>query len=272
MAKFRILFVDDDPEMHKLYLPRFAAAGYEVRGCLTPREAKDVITRELKSFDLAVVDVRLVNVPGDASGVHIAKAINGVIPVIMLTGGTDVQHLLQPLNEGYAVTAVFKSGDPDELLDVIRKRLVHRVFVAHGHDATLKADVVFCLKALGLEPLLIADGPGQSRTIPELIDDNSNVSFAVVLLTPDDVGRKVDANDLRPRARQNVILEWGFFTGLLGRKRVAALQKGEPELDLPSNYDALRCISIDAAGQWRHKLATELSEAGLPIDASKLQP
>lgn len=39
------------------------------------------------------------------------------------------------------------------------------------------------------------------------------MGFAVVLLTPDDVGRSVKETDLKGRARQNVILELGYLQG-----------------------------------------------------------
>jgi len=64
------------------------------------------------------------------------------------------------------------------------------------------------------------------RTIIEKFEDRSDVGFAVVLLTPDDPGAIADRpDDLRPRARQNVILELGFFLGKLGRQRVCPLSK-----------------------------------------------
>ena len=45
-------------------------------------------------------------------------------------------------------------------------------------------------------------------------------------MTPDDQGIAKDATDLKPRARQNVVFELGFFIGELGPERVAALVKG----------------------------------------------
>jgi predicted nucleotide-binding protein len=59
------------------------------------------------------------------------------------------------------------------------------------------------------------------------------VGFAVALLTPDDIGRASADADLRPRPRQNTLVEIGWFWGRLGRDRVLLLVK--EELELPSD-------------------------------------
>jgi predicted nucleotide-binding protein len=47
---------------------------------------------------------------------------------------------------------------------------------------------------------------------------HKNFEEAFILLTPDDTGGK-NTQNLRPRARQNVIFELGFFISALGRNR-----------------------------------------------------
>ena len=90
-----------------------------------------------------------------------------------------------------------------------------------------------------------------------------------MLLTPDDQGAAtVSPENIRPRARQNVILELGYFIGRLGRFRVCALHKGGVEL--PSDYQGVIYVDMDAAGGWKSKLAQELVQAKLPIDLSGL--
>ena len=85
------------------------------------------------------------------------------------------------------------------------------------------------------------------------------------MLTPDDVGcLNVQNPELKPRARQNVILELGYFLGKLGRTRIAALLKDDVEK--PSDYDGVVYISMDKAGAWKLQLAGELKTAGLNID------
>jgi predicted nucleotide-binding protein len=61
--------------------------------------------------------------------------------------------------------------------------------------------------------------------------ETAKVEYVVVLLTPDDIGSaKDEANNLKSRARQNVILELGYFVGKLGRGRVCPLYKSDVEL------------------------------------------
>ncbi len=89
----------------------------------------------------------------------------------------------------------------------------------------------------------------------------------MVLLTPDDAGKRKDENsDLRPRARQNVILELGFFLGKLGRERVCSLVEGD--LETPSNYDGVVYTKLDDAGAWKMKLVQELKAASFDVDAN----
>ena len=101
-------------------------------------------------------------------------------------------------------------------------------------------------------------------TIPEKLIAHGGVGFAVVLLTPDDLGRAKTASEDQPRARQNVILELGYFVGLLGRDKVCALLKGG--IEMPSDYVGTVYINWDAANAWKLELAKELKAAGYDID------
>jgi len=89
------------------------------------------------------------------------------------------------------------------------------------------------------------------------------VGFAVVLLTPDDVGG-VDRAELQPRARQNVILELGYFIGRLTRSRVCALKRGEVEV--PSDFGGVVYTPFDDSGGWKAALGRELEAAGFAVD------
>jgi len=145
-----------------------------------------------------------------------------------------------------------------------------KVFVVHGHDETAKIDVARTLERLGLEPIVLHEQPSKGKTIIEKFEEHASLaSYAIVLLTPDDIGYPKDKDaEKKPRARQNVILELGYFAGSLGRERVCVLFKGSTEV--PSDYIGVVYVPIDDSGAWRFQIAKEMRTAGLPIDLNKL--
>ena len=79
---------------------------------------------------------------------------------------------------------------------------------------------------------------------------------------------KDEKSDLQPRARQNVILELGFFLGRLGRERVCPLVKGDVET--PSDYVGVVYTKLDDAGAWKMELVKELKADGFGVDANRV--
>ncbi len=142
------------------------------------------------------------------------------------------------------------------------------IFVIHGRNNEAKETVARFLQNLGLTPVILHEQPNQGRTIIEKFERHAQVGFAVALLTPDDVGAlKNEEKNLKPRARQNVVFELGYFLGRLGRERVCALTKGNVEL--PSDYDGVVYISLDDGG-WKMNLIRELKNADFNVDANKV--
>jgi len=137
--------------------------------------------------------------------------------------------------------------------------------VIHGHNRSIRNDVVGFLRDLGLDPIVLEDRPSEGLTIIEKFERHSRkASIAIGLLTPDDVGHPQGVPELaRPRARQNVVFELGFFVGRLGRKRVIAVRDGDVEV--PSDYHGVVYITWDAQMTWRIKMIQELETAGLPV-------
>lgn len=149
------------------------------------------------------------------------------------------------------------------------RRASRRVFVVHGHDDAARESIARFLDRLELIPVVLKDQASAGRTIIEKFEDEADVGFAVVLLTPDDVGGLNKApRKLRPRARQNVIFELGYFAGALGRKHVIALVKDDVEI--PSDYQGVVFVTLDKNDGWRLKVAQELRAAGLKIDLNKI--
>jgi predicted nucleotide-binding protein len=116
-------------------------------------------------------------------------------------------------------------------------------------------------------PVILHEQANQSRTVIEKIEAHSDVGFAVVLLTPDDEGN-LGGEKPRPRARQNVLLELGYFIGKLTRSRVCTLKVGD--IEIPSDWRGVIDEPFDDGGAWRQTLARELQAAEYTIDWNKV--
>lgn len=186
------------------------------------------------------------------------------------------------------------------------------VFIVHGTDHEPLRDLKKILKQVGLNPIVLHEQASGSRTLAEKLEKYSNVGFAFVILTPDDMGasfKKLEkyALDMRqfiqdlpqilmridsdnssmvranrelvlaepiekykkyhkPRARQNVILEFGYFMGLLGRDRVLCLYKGSVEL--PSDMHGICYVHFDnSVNEVKDMISKELREAGYKLSS-----
>lgn len=138
------------------------------------------------------------------------------------------------------------------------------IFIVHGRDTDAVNIVkLFVYDVTGTMPQILADQAGGGDTIIEKFEREAAASdYAIVLLTPDDEGRnKADGGSFQDRARQNVILELGYFFGKLGRSKVAVLNGG---VEQPSDVHGLNYISYPN-GQWKEELRRELRKAGFSI-------
>jgi predicted nucleotide-binding protein len=182
----------------------------------------------------------------------------------------DVQFRLRRLESISERLELIPVADTISATDEVRPTatMSERVFVVHGHDEAAREKVARFLERLGLSPVILHEQPNAGRTIIEKFENYADVGFAVVLLTPDDLGAaKASKPDLMPRARQNVIFELGFFVGKLGRNRVCALHAGG--IELPSDIHGVVYVDFDSGGAWRLNVAKELREAGFSVDMNR---
>ncbi len=145
------------------------------------------------------------------------------------------------------------------------------VFLVHGHDRAALREVESLLNQLKQKVVVLGDQVNHAKTIIEKFEHHAaDVGFAVVLLTADDKGGPASAayESLQPRARQNVILELGYFIAKLSRKRVCPLlAKG---VEVPSDYAGVVYVELDESGAWKTKVAKEMRAADLDVDLNLL--
>lgn len=146
---------------------------------------------------------------------------------------------------------------------LVRPTSSKKIFIVHGHDEGARESVARFLEKIGFEPIILHEQANRGRTVIEKVEAHGDVGFAVVLLTPDDEGC-VKGGSIEPRARQNVLLELGYFIGRLGRDHVCALKRGE--LEIPSDFAGVVWELMDSSGGWKQALARELKAAGHTLD------
>lgn len=142
------------------------------------------------------------------------------------------------------------------------------VFIVHGHNTAVQQAVARAIEKLGLNPIILHEQANNGKTIIEKFEKHSEVGFAIILMTDDDEGKAKTDIDLKNRARQNVILELGYFIGKLGRERVLPLYS--EGVELPSDIHGLLYTLIDKTETWKFAIVKELKAVGYSVDANKL--
>ncbi len=107
------------------------------------------------------------------------------------------------------------------------------IMIVHGHDELARKDLEnFLLTRFPqVSPVLMIDDQDGAMTLPEKFERLANeVSGALVLLTPDDLGVTIRTGSECVRARQNVVLEVGWFWARKGRNKVLLLARGDLEI------------------------------------------
>lgn len=177
------------------------------------------------------------------------------------------------------VNSFYLDGRKLEALRATYLALVHKiarecrnVFVVHGRDDGTRIEVQNLLTSLRIPSVSLARELNEGRFILTKFEHFARqCQYAIILCTPDDSGalnpgprKQPDPASLRPRARQNVVLELGYFFATLTAKNLFVLHP-VGDFEAPSDYHGLLNDTLDAAGLWRRRLVRELQAAGFAI-------
>jgi predicted nucleotide-binding protein len=145
----------------------------------------------------------------------------------------------------------------------------NKVFIIHGHDHTLKIELEVFLSHIGIKPIVLHREVDGGQSIIEKFEANSDVSYAFILLTPDEVSYTIDQSSVidaerkkETRAIPNVMFEFGYFVAKLGRQNVCALHKGD--VGIPSDLSGFIYKKVDnTIEEIGFSLIKEIKAAGL---------
>jgi hypothetical protein len=217
----------------------------------------------------AVIQADTVIIIGGAEGSYSAGlaailARKPLIPIACFGGAS--QELLRNMQE--PIPPIIKNTlseiDPLECSDWLQTltqgvtRLLDaypRILIIHGRSndrnkvKTLVDGAAKMFPSLPPSIILGRQAP-RGKTVPELFEEvASRVDAAIAVVTPDDLGatavdsrgepiKAIDLAGLKPRARENVWVEVGWFWGRLGRDKFLILRKGE-KVEIPSDLSAI---------------------------------
>ncbi len=180
----------------------------------------------------------------DSASMDLLKSASSVR---LLGNGSDQFNLAISYYLGALETAyeVLEEDTFNELLTAetsASRNFNNDVFIVHGHDDKSKNELDIILKEMGLNPIILHREADLGQTIIEKFEKHSNVGYAFILLTPDEISYLTSQDNVEDdkrikehRARPNVIFEFGYFVGKLGRARVCCLYTGN--VTLPSDIN-----------------------------------
>ena len=144
------------------------------------------------------------------------------------------------------------------------------VFIVHGRDHQMRDNVQSVLRGLGIPTVVLEREDDNGQTIIEKFEvEAARCEYAVILCSADDEGRlrtrgRTKELPLKPRARQNVVLELGYFVAKIGRGNLFVLHP-EESIEQPSDFFGVIYQTYDKAEKWKPKLVRELKKAGFKI-------
>jgi predicted nucleotide-binding protein len=258
----KILWFDDNLFDIKQYIQYLQDSGYEVISCESPYKCKEILKKE--KFDLVLLDVQckldnientIENKAGWETGLVLAREIlrfnkRQKIIGFSITENPEIRNWFNQNCLGFISK---KETSPDQnfvnlITELICGINIPKVFIVHGHDEeSLKELKNYIQKNLKLgKPIILRQEPSLGRTIIEKFEDYSrNIDLVFVLLTPDDIIIKNESSDdVKRRARQNVIFEMGYFYGKIQRKNGQILLLYKGDIELPSDISGIIYINI----------------------------
>lgn len=177
--------------------------------------------------------------------------------------GEVLKECRSQLQEVVPKSEALTPDKPSKIMDT------SQVFIVHGHDNLARLEVANFIKSLGLKDIVLNEQASSGKTIIEKIEEYSDVGFAIVLYTPCDVGAsRRQKNQLRSRARQNVVFEHGYLMAKIGRANVCPLVKGD--LETPTDISGIVYTPMDEGGAWKSKVAREMRACGYKVDLNEI--
>ena len=263
MAKSRADNMRHLPEIHKRVRADFDRFSKSLVDFSRLPEIHKRVRADFDRFSKSLVDFSRLNA-GTVKSLEVltpdSRQANFPYPTLIGGPTEGILDQREPLNEPSTDLTPAVSDDV----------FVEKVFLGTGSDKEANQPVARFIEKLGFKVIILDEQPNQGRTRIEKFENClDNVAFAVILLTPDDIGKSKDEQGkpkFRPSQDSIAILVACMIH--LGRDRTCCLYKGE--LELPSTMDGIILTPMDPHSGWELKLVREMKAAGLPVELKKV--
>lgn len=251
-----VLLIEDDPFVARDYGDWIRAERLQVSFASNVHQAL-LQAQNFRHFDFVVVDIKMPpdklfghseSVMGTKTGVLLAGELVNYLPdaaFIALTNSdrADDQAWFEARGFDFHIK---RDMSPRRFASYLRRRAMRekpKVFIVHGHDRSavreLKSYLQNVLKFE--EPVVLWERQSAGSTVIEKLERYAEEAELVfVLMTPDDY---VDTRG-HGRARQNVLLEYGFFLGRLRRTSGRVILLYKDGVEIPSDLCGIIAINI----------------------------
>lgn len=173
------------------------------------------------------------------------------------SGKNELINLINVMLEDLSLGEILENSDSKNKNNKSQE-ISDKIFIVHGHNEEMKQSSARFLEKIDLKPIILHEQPNKGRTIIEKFSDYSDVSFAIILISADDIAyaKNDKIENANFRARQNVILELGFFLGKIGRENVVVIYEDGEKIEIPSDYQGVLYVPHDK----KRKLETCISK------------
>ena len=135
MKIIRLLLVDDEEDFRATLAARLKRRNLDISDVASGEDALELLKQ--KSFDVAIVDIKMPGMDGIETLRHIKK-IDPLMEVILLTGHASIEAGIEGIKSG-AYDYVIKPCNINDLLDKIEDAHRRR-FIEEGHVKELTQD------------------------------------------------------------------------------------------------------------------------------------
>ena len=162
-----------------------------------------------------------------------------------------------------AVTLLESMEDNEPTQEVLKDapNILNKILIVYGHNDAVRQKVSRILEQQGIVPVALDEKYDVGPTIIEKFEKYSDCNAAICIFSSDDLGKAKEENGLKPRARQNVVFETGFFSGKFGRNKTIILY--DESVELPSDLNGIVYINING---FEMNLLKSLNTMGFNID------